>query len=67
MQEENAPLRIKELAVSGKELLNADIPASYVATVLKGLLLHTTVNPTDNQKERLIKIAQGIVKNLAEH
>ena len=66
MQTEHVPLQTKDLAVSGKELLNAEIPAQYIASVLNGLLLHTAVNPTDNQRERLLKIAQGIVKNLAE-
>lgn len=67
MRTENAPLQTKDLAVSGKDLLDGGIPAHHIATALNGLLLHTAVNPIDNQKERLLKIAQGTVKNLAEH
>ena len=66
MKEENAPAQITDLALNGKDLLEAGIPARHIATVLNGLLLHAVVNPTDNQKSRLIKIARGIVKNLAE-
>lgn len=65
MHAENAPLHIKSLALSGKDLLEAGIPAHQIGEVLNGLLLHTAVNPKDNQKERLLN--QSIVKNLAEH
>lgn len=66
MKAEHAPLQTKDLALSGKDLLNAGIPAPHIAKVLNGLLLHSAVNPQDNQTERLLKIAQGIEKNLAE-
>jgi tRNA nucleotidyltransferase (CCA-adding enzyme) len=66
MQEERAPLQIKDLAVSGKDLLEEGIPAPHISTILNALLLHAVVQPIDNQKTRLIKIAQGIKKNLAE-
>jgi poly(A) polymerase/tRNA nucleotidyltransferase (CCA-adding enzyme) len=66
MQAEHAPFQTKDLALSGKDLLNAGLPAPHIAMVLNGLLLHTAVNPQDNQTERLLKIAHSIEKNLAE-
>lgn len=59
MQKEKAPLRIKELAVSGKDLLEVGFPASRIASILQQLLLHAVCEPKDNRKERLVKLAYG--------
>ncbi|MBQ8322684.1 MAG: CCA tRNA nucleotidyltransferase [Clostridia bacterium] len=59
MQTEGAPLALKELAVTGKDLLSADIPPAQIAVVLKALLVHAAVHPTDNKKERLCKLAKS--------
>ena len=64
MKEENAPLTVKDLAISGKDLLGEPIPTHHIATVLEKLLLHTCCNPIDNKKERLLKLAVGFAKNL---
>lgn len=63
MQKEKAPLRVKELALSGKDLLNAGIPAPRVAKLLQRLLLHAVCEPKDNRKERLIKLAYGFLND----
>lgn len=57
MQEKHTPFTLKELAVSGKDLLDAGLPAPRLSGILQRLLLHTAVIPEDNQKERLIKLA----------
>ena len=64
MQAERAPLRIKDLALSGKELLDLGIESHKIATVLNALLAHTAVNPADNNPTRLSALALGISKNL---
>ena len=64
MKAEKAPFTLKELAISGRDLLALDIPARHIATVLDKLLLHTCCNPTDNEKQRLLKLAVGFAKNL---
>ncbi len=64
MKAENAPLTIKELAVSGKDLLDLGIPTKQISTLLEKLLLHTCCNPTDNERTRLLKLAAGFSKNL---
>ena len=64
MKAENAPLRIKDLALSGKDILDLGIPEQHIATVLNALLLHAAVQPADNEKQRLSRIAIGIAKNL---
>ena len=64
MQEEGAPLQIKDLAISGKDLLPI-LPAKHIATVLEKLLLHTCCNPMENERERLLQLAQSFAKNLS--
>jgi len=62
MQEERAPLCLKELALSGKDLANAGFPAHRLKDILHELLLHTAIHPKDNEKERLLRIANGLFK-----
>ena len=64
MKAEKAPFTLKELAISGRDLLTLDIPARHIATVLEKLLLHTCCNPADNEKQRLLKLAVGFARNL---
>ncbi|MBQ8291445.1 MAG: CCA tRNA nucleotidyltransferase [Clostridia bacterium] len=61
LQAEGAPLTLKQLAVTGNDLLGV-IPSTRIAEALQKLLLHTVVNPSDNRKERLLKLVHGFVK-----
>lgn len=60
MHQENVPFTLKELAVTGRDLLNVGIPAPTLSTILRQLLEHTAVRPLDNTKTTLTKIAIGI-------
>jgi tRNA nucleotidyltransferase/poly(A) polymerase len=64
MKAENAPLSLKQLALSGKDVLDLGIPPHKVSTLLNALLAHTAVNPADNTKQRLSILALGISKNI---
>ena len=64
MQEEGAPLTLKELAISGKDLLSLQFPVKYMAEVLEKLLFLACCQPKDNVKERLLVLAKGIIRNL---
>lgn len=57
LKQERAPLTIKQLALSGKDLLNAGIAPCRISKILQNLLYHAVCNPKDNVKERLIKLA----------
>ncbi|MBO5241002.1 MAG: HD domain-containing protein [Clostridia bacterium] len=57
LRKERAPLTLKELALSGKDLLNAGVEPRRISEILQTLLYHTVCNPKDNTKERLIKLA----------
>lgn len=57
---EHAPLTLKELAISGKDLLDLGIEPKQIAQTLQALLLHSVVNPKDNVPERLKKLAVKI-------
>ena len=60
MQEENVPFTTKDLAVNGKDLLGAGIEPTEISTLLQRLLLHVCVNPSDNKKARLLRLALKI-------
>lgn len=62
MRLERAPLTVKELAVSGKDLQDLGIAPCKIGLILKKLLLHAVVFPRDNNKERLIKLAFGFLE-----
>ena len=64
MKEENAPLHIKDLALSGKDILELGITGSKITTVLNALLLHAAVFPEENTPQRLTALALGLSKNL---
>lgn len=56
---ERAPVTLKTLAVTGLDLLPI-IPAHKIAEALHMLLLHVAVNPQDNERNRLCKIAHSL-------
>ena len=64
MQEEDVPFSLKALAVNGNDLLQEGLPAQKLANLLNGLLMHTAVSPSDNEKERLLRLAHGLNKSL---
>ncbi len=66
MQEEGVPFSLKELAVGGRDLLDAGIPPHHVALLLNRLFMHVAVNPRDNEKARLLRLAKGIEKELSQ-
>ncbi len=57
MQEEQAPFTLKELAVSGKDLLALSIPPANVSKTLNALLAHAATHPKDNEKRKLLRLA----------
>lgn len=59
LQAEKAPLSLKQLAVNGSDLLTLGCPPKQVSKLLQELLLHAVVQPRDNDKQRLLKIAVG--------
>lgn len=64
MKAEGAPLTLKELALSGRDLSNLDVPQNRYSSLLEKLLFHACCNPQDNQKDRLLKLAKGFANSL---
>ena len=58
MQREKVPFTQKQLAVTGKDLLDNLIPAPLVSKILSELLAHTAVFPKDHEKGKLLRLAQ---------
>ncbi len=63
MRNENVPFTLKEIAVSGKDLLIQGIPAPRISEILQKLLLHLATNPKDNEKGKLKKLARQFLKS----
>ncbi len=59
LQEEHAPLCLKQLAVNGQHLLDANCPPAKISTVLERLLSHAVCFPADNTKKRLLQLAKA--------
>lgn len=56
-------LSLKDLKVSGKDLINAGIPAGkLMGTILKELMEAVIEDPSQNEKGLLLKIAENIYK-----
>lgn len=65
IRKENAPLTLKELAISGKDILdNLDVEPKHLSTLLQRLLFHAVAFPKDNEKERLLRLAKGFYTGL---
>ena len=62
MQKENVPFTQKQLALSGKDLLDAGFPAPQLSTLLQKLLTYAATHPSENNKRRLLKMAQSLSK-----
>ena len=60
IRKENAPLTLKHLAVSGKDLLELGLPPHRISQTLQTLLNHAVCHPKDNVKERLIKLVKSV-------
>ncbi|MBE5756372.1 MAG: CCA tRNA nucleotidyltransferase [Clostridiales bacterium] len=56
MKEENLPLSIKELKISGEDLIGI-VPDKKIGLILKELLFYALNDKNNNQKEKLIKEA----------
>ena len=63
MEEKNTPFSESELAVTGREIMDAlSLPPSpKIGEIKKALLKHCAVRPKDNTRERLIGVARDIV------
>ena len=57
MRAENVPFSLKELAVRGNEIAPLLPSPRYVGATLNELLLHCAMIPSDNVKERLLRLA----------
>ncbi|MBP5242957.1 MAG: HD domain-containing protein, partial [Clostridia bacterium] len=64
MQQEGVPFTLKELDISGKDLLQAGIAEEYIGKVLNGLFLECANEPKKNKREVLLQTAHAVYKNL---
>jgi hypothetical protein len=62
MHQEKVPFTLKDLAVSGLDMLEIGIPKLIISETLNKLLMHTAVQPNDNTKERLCQLSLAFLK-----
>ena len=62
MRAENVPFSLKELAVRGNEIAPLLPSPRYVGATLNELLLHCAMSPSDNVKERLLRLAAALAE-----
>lgn len=62
MRAENVPFSLKELAVRGNEIAPLLPSPRYVGATLNELLLHCAMIPSDNVKERLLRLAAALAE-----
>ena len=61
MNNEGAPLTLKQLAVSGRDLLEC-VPAPMISQILQRLLYHAACFPEDNTKEKLLSLVRAYTR-----
>lgn len=67
IREEKAPITLKQLAVSGKDVAAVEgVEPRYISLVLNELLLHAALLPNDNTKEHLLRLVPSCLKAVHE-
>jgi hypothetical protein len=61
------PFTVRELDISGTDLLKINVPPRYIALLLKEFLSHLAINPRENKKERLLFLAPIFLKKIQEN
>lgn len=64
MREEGVPLTIKQLAVRGDELIAAGCPRERTGEILQRLLLDCCINQVENRRDKLLKYAVNVAKQI---
>lgn len=67
MRAENAPMTIKQLAVSGRDIAAEGMEPKYISLVLKELLFHAALYPKDNTKEKLLSLLPSCLGLIREN
>lgn len=61
MKSEGAPLTKKELAVTATDLMGVGLKGKEIGEKLNELHMHAVVNPQDNEREKLLRLAKNRV------
>jgi len=64
MTENNAPKTLKELKINGDDVISLGYEKRYTAKILKGLLMRCAVNPRLNKKETLLRLSDGVFREI---
>ena len=66
MLSENTPLSMRELAVTGSDIMAATglSEGAAVGAIKNKLFRHAVKRPKDNERARLLRIAKGLAKDM---
>ena len=60
MISEKTPFSIKDLAVSAKDVIKLGYSGAKIKEILEKLFIHAVINPKENDRETLLKIAEKL-------
>lgn len=64
MKRSGAPMKISDLNIDGNDILSLGHEKQYTARILSALLIKCAIDPALNKKESLLKLAEGVYKDI---
>lgn len=64
MKRDGAPMRISDLKINGNDVLSLGHEKEYTAKILSALLIRCAEKPAINEKETLLRLAEGVYKDI---
>lgn len=64
MAANETPMTLKDLKINGDDVIALGYEKSYTAKILNGLLLRCAVNPALNEKSTLLRLADGVLREI---
>lgn len=64
MKEAGAPMKLSDLKINGNDVLSLGHEKEYTARILSALLVRCAENPALNEKEALLRLAEGVYKDI---
>ena len=63
MEDSHTPFRLSDLKIDGNDLIQLGFKSKEIKEALERLFRECVIEPGKNERERLLKNAEGILKN----
>ncbi len=67
MKSEKVPFTLKELAVNDNDMITLGVQKHHISKLLNECLMHTAIEPKDNEKTKLLRLASKLENNLLKY